>query len=168
MRSCGLAVVRAMHGACQLKQSKTNLSEHRNPSVVSWCNPGTSSVSSSGWCWVHPTTTASASSCGGAFSRLCRNGGSIAGSSVAGSSIARSSIAGSSISYYATRCRERDSPWRWRGRSRGIRGREFAWLVDCFPKACFGRPLLLQCEKSEAAVVQAASRSGLSRRRKGR
>ena len=30
MRSCGLAVVRAMHGACQLKQSKTNLSEHRN------------------------------------------------------------------------------------------------------------------------------------------
>ena len=104
-------------------------------SVVPWCNPGTSSVSSPGGWWVHPTPTASASSCGGAFSRLCRNGGS---------------IAGSSISYYATRCRERDSPWRWRGRSRGIRGRGFAWLVDCFPKACFGRPLLLQCEKSAA------------------
>ena len=65
-------------------------------SVVTWCNPRASSVSSPGWWWVHPTTTAtaSASSCGGAFARLCRNGDSITGSSIAGSSIARSSSLG--------------------------------------------------------------------------
>ena len=130
--------------------------------VVPWCNTRASSVSSSSvWWWVSTTAaTASTSSGGGGrtFARLCRDGDRIAGrsltgSSLAGSGLARSGVAGSNISYYATRWRNSASPW-WRGRSRGIRGREFAWLVECFPRACFGRPLLLQCEKSEAVALQ--------------